>query len=306
MSACENAARSYLSDRYVRALTGGAIHSVDEAGRLAQALANWDIQAHRALAGHLEPTSILLIARTQCFIASATLVIVDAATSTSFVDPTDRLTSAISEVGRSWSSLASRWGDLAKPDSTAKKALVRAAGEVRASCREITHEASSLATTEVIASRPGLREAAVATLRAIEAGSELAHVVAEKAADPDLCGPARALSRRAQNDIESGLVAAPPEGDVVWISPADILAKRWVPLPKPVAEALRSKSAATVTAAGAASRVVALDVPAISVRGAETDVRMVRASPEQTCHLPRENIKLSGLPGQAPFGQPTQ
>ena len=291
MTACENTARSYLSNRFVQALTGEAINPVDDPGRLAQALANWDIQSHRALAGHLEPSNIVLIARTQCLIASATLVIVDAATSKSVLGNTDRLISAISEVGRSWASLASRWGDLTQPDSTMKQALARAAGEVRASCREITHGSTSLATIEVIAARPGLREAAVAALRAIETGSDLAHIVAEKAGDPDLCGSARVLSRRAHNDIESGLVAAPPEGDVVWISPADILAKRRVPLPKPVAEALRSVSAATVAAAGAASRVVALHVSAICV----TDAQMERALPEQTCTLSAGSVELAGV-----------
>lgn len=295
MTACENTARSYLSDRFGRALTDEAIHPVDDPGRLAQALANWDIQCHRALAGHVEPSNILLVARTQCLIASATLVIVDAATSKGVLDHTDRLMSTISEAGRSWSSLASRWGDLTQPNSTMKNALARAAGEVRASWREITHDATLLATPEVIASRPGLREAAAAALRAIEAGSELAHVVAEKADDPNLCGPARVLSRRAHNDIESGLVAAPPEGDVVWISPADILGKRRVPLPKPVAEALRSMSAATVAAAGAASRVVAPHVPATCVVGAPMDRRLDRASPELTYPLSPGSVELAGV-----------
>jgi len=49
-----------------------------------------------------------------------------------------------------------------------------------------------------------------ATLRAIEAGSELAGVVAEKADAPNLTGPARALSRRAHNDVEGGLATPPP------------------------------------------------------------------------------------------------
>ena len=98
-----------------------------------------------------------------------------------------------------------------------------------------------------------------ATLRAIEGGSELAVVVAEKADAPDLIGPARALSRRAHNDVEAGLATAPASGrDVVWVSPADILAKRMVPVPAPVSEAMRAASSATGAAAMAASAVAAL------------------------------------------------
>src|SRR3546814_527637 len=75
MSACENTARSYLTDRFPHALTGEAIRPVDDHGRLAQALANWDIQSHRALARHLEPSNILLITRTQGLIAGASMVL---------------------------------------------------------------------------------------------------------------------------------------------------------------------------------------------------------------------------------------
>ena len=98
----------------------------------------------------------------------------------------------------------------------------------------------------------------MATLRAIESGSELAHVVAEKADTPHLTGTARALSRRAHNDVESGLASLPAEGDVVWVSPADILAKRLVPLPPPVIETLRAASDDTSETTSTASAVAAL------------------------------------------------
>lgn len=258
MSACENTARSYLTDRFPHALTGEAIRPVDDPGRLAQALANWDIQSHRALARDLAPANVLLITRTQGLIAGASMVLVDAAATAGVLEPSERLVPAIGDAGRSWSNLASRWGDLAPPGARLEEPLARAAAEVRAAYRQITHDTTTLATPEVIATRPGLPQATVATLRAIEAGSELAHVVAEKADTPNLTGPARALSRRAHNDVESGLASPPTEGDVVWVSPADILAKRLVPLPPPVAETLRAASDATIEATSTASSVASL------------------------------------------------
>ena len=81
----------------------------------------------------------------------------------------------------------------------------------------------------------------------------IAYVVAEKADAPGLVGPARALSIRAHNDIERGLAAPHPDGDVVWVSPADILARRSVPVPRPVRDALRTASTATVSAASTAA-----------------------------------------------------
>src|SRR3546814_19129681 len=73
-------------------------------------------------------------------------------------------------------------------------------------------------------------------------------VVAEKADTPNLTGPARALSRRAHNDVEAGLATPPVEGDVVWVSPADILPKRLVPLPPPLAETLPPATDPTIDA----------------------------------------------------------
>jgi hypothetical protein len=250
ISACENTARSYLTDRFSQALAGEAIRPVDDPGRLAQALANWDIQTHRALARPIEPANLLLITRTQGLIAGASMVLVDAA---GILEPADRLVPAIAEAGRSWSNLAARWGDLAPPGARLEEPLARAAAEVRAAYRQITHDKTTLASPEDIAGRPGLPQAVPATLRAIEAGSELALVVAEKADAPDLTGPARAMSRRAHNDVEAGLATPPTEGDVVWVSPADILARRAVTVPRPVREALRSASTATATAASTAA-----------------------------------------------------
>jgi hypothetical protein len=258
MSACENTARSYLTDRFPQALAGEAIRPIDDPGRLAQALANWDIRSHRALARDLEPANVLLITRTQGLIAGASIVLVDAAATAGILEPSDRLVPAIAEAGRSWSNLAGRWGDLAPPGARLEEPLARAAAEVRAAYRQITHDKITLASPEVIAGRPGLPQAVLATLRAIEAGSELAVVVAEKADAPDLIGSARALSRRAHNDVEAGLASPPTEGDVVWISPADILAKRLVPLPPPVSETLRAASDATIDATSSASAVATL------------------------------------------------
>lgn len=252
MSASETTARSYLTGR-LQALTGEAIPPGDDPGRLARALAAWDIQCHRALARDPAPSDVLLITRTQGLIAGASMVLVDAATTASVLDPSDRLVPAIAEAGRAWNDLASRWGDLAPPGARLEESLVRATAEVRAAYRQITHDTTTLAATEVIAARPGLPQATGATLRAIEAGPELAHVVAEKADTPDLMGPAQALSRRAHNVVEAGLATPPAEGDVVWVSPADILARRAVPVPQPVRDALRSASSATASAASTAA-----------------------------------------------------
>ena len=102
--------------------------------------------------------------------------------------------------------------------------------------------AAMLTADHVIAQHPGLERALRATLAAIESAPELADVLAEKAGQPGLVGRARALSHRAHNDIEAGLAVPDPTGDVVWVSPNDICARRVVQVPRPVAEALNTFS----------------------------------------------------------------
>ena len=249
----ERAAGRYLSGRFTQALAGEASRPVEDDTRISRALAGWDIQAHRTLASEHWPVSMLLITRTPGLIAGAAMVLVDAAQLAGELDPSDRLTPAIAEAGRAWSNLASRWGDLTPPDARLDPDLMHAAAEVRAAYRELTHNATTMASLDTIATRPGLPRTVRDTLHALESGSEIAYVVTEKAHTPGLSGPARALSIRAHNDIEAGLAAPHPDGDVVWVSPADIVAQRTVPLPAPVRELLRTASAATASAASTAA-----------------------------------------------------
>ena len=258
MAVSEAAAGRYLNGRFAQALAGEATQPLEDDTRIARALAGWDIQAHRTLASKDWPANMLLITRTQGLIAGAALVLVDAAQLAGDLEPTDRLTPAIAEAGRAWSNLASRWGDLTRPDARLDPNLMRVAAEVRAAYRELTHNATTMAPVHVIASRPGLVRGTISSLHAIECGSELAYVVAEKARAPGLTGPARALSIRAHNDIESGLATPDLDGDVIWVSPADILAKRTVPVPPPVRESLRTASAATTSGASTAAAVATL------------------------------------------------
>ena len=253
MAVSESAAGRYLNGRFAQARAGEATQPIEDDTRISRALARWDIQAHRTLTSNDWPGNMLLITRTQGLIAGAAMVLVDAAQLAGELDHSDRRTPAIAQAGRAWSNLASRWGDLTPPDARLDPDLVRAAAEVRAAYRALTHSAATMASLDDIATRPGFARGVRDTLHALESGSEIAYVVTEKAHTSGLSGPARALSIRAQNDIEAGLAAAHPDGDVVWVSPTDILAQRTVPVPPPVWEALHTASAATASAASTAA-----------------------------------------------------
>jgi hypothetical protein len=260
MAVCERAAGGYVEGRFAPALAGEACGPPDDPSRLQRALTAWDIQAHRTLASAPTPGNILLITRTQVLIAGAGMVLIDAAAQADLLSSTtERLLPAIGAAGRAWSHLASRWSDLTSTGTRVDGNLARAAAEVRAACRELTHDKTTMARLDDIAAQPGLAPAASAIMYALEAGPDLAYVVNEQADRPDLTGPARALSIRAHNDVEAGVVSRHhAAGDIVWVSPADILAKRNVPLPPPVAEAIRGASAAVIEAAVACAAVASL------------------------------------------------
>lgn len=256
---CENIARDYLSGDFAASVQGEALSPLGDTSRVPRALARWDIQAHRTLAATPTPANIVVTARTQAWITAASGVLLQAVRPAN-TDP-DRLETAIAVAGETWSDLAGRWHDLAQPSDQIDPALHRAAAELRAAYRELTHETAVLASPETIASRAGLDRAVTASLDALTAADELAYTVEDQAHAAGLTGPARPLSQRAHNDVEAGLFALDPGTDTVWISPADIQAKRVVPLPPPVAHGLRTASNATLYAAGEASTAAAIKRP---------------------------------------------
>ncbi len=230
ISACENTARSYLTGRFAHALAGEAIPPVDDPGRLAQP---WrlghPIPPRTSLATSPRPTSSSSPAPKASSPAAAwrssTRPRPPASSTPGPPRPRNSQSRPLLEqpsqpLGRPRSSRApasrSPWPARPRKSAppTARSPMTRPRSR----------------RPEVIATRPGLSAATVATLRAIEASSELAHVVAEKAFTRDLTGPARALSRpRAERRRVRPWHARAPEGDVVWVSPADILADRTVP-----------------------------------------------------------------------------
>lgn len=255
---CENLAHSYLIGRFVTTAHGEAARSPDEYDRIPRALAWWDIQAHRTLAHDPSAANLVLITRCQSLIAGASLTLLVAAGrgQTHDVDATphlERAAPAITQVAASWSQLGSRWHDLTRPSDRLDQALVRAAAEVRAAYRELTHNVTTQASAEDIVTRPGLGIGVAASLDALAASSELAHGVAEHAHRTDLTGPARVLSRRAHDDVAAGLTTADLDDDQVWVSPVDIVAKRQVCLPPPVVESLLRVSAEVAQHAMSAS-----------------------------------------------------
>lgn len=261
---------------------------VHDPHRVPRALAAWEIQAHRTLAARNSAADNVTVSRTQGLTVSVALLLLDAdqrtATSAGTTETTtgaaetaiEPLSASLDSLGRAWNNLASRWDDLTTPTDQSDAPLLRAAAEVRSAYRELTHDTTSTLSPAVIAGHPSRARALDATVAAIETGAGIAAVLAEKAHEPGLVGRARALSRRAHNDIEAGLATPDPAGDVVWISPSDIHRRRMLPLPGPVSETLHRGSSLVVSlsarSAAAALASAATRLPAGAPEGVTTTV----------------------------------
>jgi len=138
--------------------------------------------------------------------------------------------------------------------------LVHAAGELRAAVREVAHDRTTWARPEVMAGRVDLGEAAQHLQQALSSAVDVACVIRDVAAqDTNLTGPARAMSHRANADIDradNGRRGA----DVVWVSPGDVHTNRTVTIPQPVRAGLVDATDTLVqTASNAMSAAACLD-----------------------------------------------
>lgn len=191
---------------FPRALAGmRPMHSEESSvDRLPAALEAWRVQVNRVLANDPNPASLALIAKVQGMTAAPTAILASAGVLAEEIVP-DRVVQACQETGTAWSSLADRWRDLAETH-TSDPALSQTAAELRAACRELTHNPDGPATAEQLTARPGVAIAARALLDAARHGPALAAQFLQATADPELRGTAAAMLRRTEEEAErSGL-----------------------------------------------------------------------------------------------------
>jgi hypothetical protein len=207
------------------------VHGPYGAERLQQALIGWDIQAHRTLAAAPTPANLLLASRTQAGIATAAAAILHAGASTGHV--------------------ATRWAEMTTPASHPDLDLVHAAGELRAAVREVAHDKTTWAHPEVMAGRVDLGEAAQHLQQALSTAVDVACVTRDIAAqDTNLTGPARAMSHRANADIDRAADPDHRDEDVVWVTAGDVFVNRTVTIPEPVRAGLLDAADTLVQTAG--------------------------------------------------------
>src|SRR5450631_3946112 len=254
LAAFEQLAGAYVGNQFARAAQGEHVHGPHGAERLQQALIGWDIQAHRTLAAAPTAANLLLASRTQAGIATATVAILHAGARTGHVDSCayeHRLAPTLDATQEAWTHVASRWAEMTSPAGRTDLDLVQGTGELRAAVREIAHDKTTWARPEVMAGRVDLGEAAQHLQQALSTTVDVAAVIRDVAAqDTNLTGPARAISHRANADIDRAADRGQRDEDVVWVTPGDVYANRTVAIPQPVRAGLVDATDTLVQTAG--------------------------------------------------------
>lgn len=297
MAAFEQLAGTYVSGTFPAALHGEH-KPLPELDRLREALASWDIQAHRALAGAPTAATMMLIAQTQAHTAFASQTLLRAAAENGSIEPGQyrtRLAPALESAQASWVGLATTWAQLAPqrgrrldPD------LVIAANEIRAAMLEIIHERTAVASVETLAARVDLKQVSQTLQLGLATSTDLAYALREATMDLHLLA-----SPRGVNAMAMALEAHGPYGNVsteAWVRPVDHAQDRPVALPDIVRGSL-TRAADQVTlavtkAAGAAASISAPD----RVLAARTSARQSDSSAGRD----RQPVALQAGPPSSP------
>lgn len=252
ITAFEHLAGSVVAQIYPGALAGEH-RDPPAAGRLAQALASWDVVSHRVLAGSTHTADLMLAARTQAVILTGSSVLLRAAAETGHVDQAHRrghLDRALVTAQARWETLARTWAALTPPaDRRNSLDLAAASRETRAALLEILHEGAVTSRTAVIAARTDLSRVPALVGQVLSANVDLAHVTSDAAHDRRLTGAARAVNSMATATHRQSLgshVTADDSPRAAAATPQDLLANRAVRLPYSVRGQLMETTSALV------------------------------------------------------------
>lgn len=279
-----------LGGTYPRALEGEVVATPDDAMRLPQALATWEIAVNRVLCASPTNADLTLISRTEGLIMAAGHRVIGAAALTSWQGVLDRC----EPVAAGWARSASWWQTLTPSGDLVSDALVAAASELRSATRALTFDRAHPATPETIAARPGYIDAVDAFLITFEHVRDTAGAISDQSHSSRLRGPARALSRAAHNLGEN----ADLDADTVWVGPEETLTNPTIHAPKPVAQAIRATARTLATDAAALAQ-ASIEVSAlVHPRAALAAAGVAACDERHRRHRPTAHNRRPAAPGR--------
>lgn len=248
VNAAERLVGSYLDRGYPEALTGQHRGPVG-AHRSGEAFSGWDVAAHRALAAAPTTRNMALIAGQQMQSAHIGHRLWHLAAATGYIDASQlrtRLSPALKRVGECWDRAYRAWDRLTpRSDPREPRDLRRAAGELLAAQRELTHDRVAAASPPVVAARTDMA-ALVSTLEQKLASSvDLTYAHRDAAAATTLMVAPRPASLWINYLIEQG---QSHDFSAASVSPTALAANRSRQVPATLSVPLRALGDATVRA----------------------------------------------------------
>jgi hypothetical protein len=276
----ERLAGSYLRSRWPTALSGEH-RDPTEPSRLGQALARWDMQAHRSLAASPSAAGLLFTAAIQRDLTIATELVAAAAAHTGALDPARyraELAPALHRLDHAWSQLLSDLQQLTGRHRRLDPELLLAGNEVRAALREITHDGSGLGAPGWIARQADLTRAGHHLQFGIADSIELAHSLRDVVNDPEL-----AVTARGAHALTAASSAPAPLS--AWVAAGDLHHNRPVWLPEP-ARARVAGHVAAVAAAAMAMESASTVLGTAVTRPTHHELPSRSARTNESCDLP--------------------
>ena len=209
---------------------------------LPAALASWDIEAHRALAGFPAASNVTCVARVQALITTTTGVLAETAAADAQLEwgTVDRFLGRADAAQVAWTQTARRWSELASPAVQIHPPLRGAAAALRTALAAAVHTEDGWADPEVIAGRVDLAITLHALHLALAGGIDVSHVIRRVAVtEPSLTAPASIIGMRTQREVER----AADRGEsrypgVEWVSEQQMRTNQRIPLPDPARHGL--------------------------------------------------------------------
>jgi hypothetical protein len=249
---------SYVGSRFAAVAHGEIVpRPTWGADRLAEALAQWDVLAHRFLATAAYCNRDLLqVADLQADIVAAAGAFITADRDAAGVssDEYTRLSASLEVSQTRWRQAAHRWADLRAPAERPDPKLAVMAGNARAAIMELARDKTGWASSEVIAARVNLIELRQPLQLALGSASDIADLLCNIAEnDASLTGPANAIARRFATDLDAGLI---PDQIAAPVSPNAVHGHKLVDI-APVRRQLIDASRAAAESAHATFAVAA-------------------------------------------------
>lgn len=232
----EGLASGYLDMRWPATARGERLQPVHPT-RLERAVAQWQLQAARALTASPSVADLALVVRTQLDGAVFASAIAGAATHAELLTETEgpRMQQALTAFEGTAAPLLESLGLLSGRDRVFQARLADASSQLRLAFREIAADGAAMAGGDTLRERVDIGRALAAVQHSLVAGVDLAWRILDAARDAHLQVRAQGAHRIASRSHQ-------PRPSAGWVQAVDLVNNRLITVPVPVRYTLRHQA----------------------------------------------------------------